>query len=235
MLVPLPTRFTLTATLPTVRSSASSKNKPPPAACALRVATVVSRWFTLSAMAVPALKRRLEAVMSWLLSLVSLAEPVKASASKMLPAVAVMLTAPVARVISPTVTLVAAKRRAVAVAPVLNNTLVALMVMAPVPASRSRLPLPAAVLAVRTSAPAVNVKDCAANTLTLPVPLPLPLVLTMSALTVMSLSAPKVCSSTLPVPWALRATPSVLPSASVKLPAVVRSTIFPLALVRTSA
>ena len=111
----------------------------------------------------------------------------------------------------------------------LSNTLVAFIVMAPVPASRSMLPLPAAELAVRTSASDAKLKACAARTLTLP------LVLKLSALTVMSVPAPRVCKSTLPVPWLLTATPSASVLPSVRLPAVVRSTMAPLpALVRRS-
>ena len=221
----LPTRLTLTATSSTLKASASSTKMPPLAARALRVPTVVSRWFTLWATAVPALSLKPAARMSWSPSLVV----VTASASKMLPAVAVMLTVPVAKVMSPTVTLVAASSRAVALAPVLSSTLLALCVIEPVPASRSMLPLPATVLAVRTSASAAKLKVRAARTLTLP------LVLEISALTVMSVPAPRVCKSTLPVPWLLTATPSVLPSLSVKLPAVVRSTMALLpALVRKS-
>ena len=223
----LPTRLTLTATLPTVRSSASSTKIPPPAARALSVPTAVSRWLSEAAMAVPAFKRRLAAEMSRSGSLV--VPPVRGSASKMLPAVAVMLTEPVARVMSPTVTLVAANRRAAAVAPVLSKTLLAFMVMAPVPASRSMWPLPAAVLAVRTSASTAKLKARAARTLTFP------LVLETSALTVMSVSTPKVCKSTFPVPWLLTATPSASVLPSVRLPAVVRSTMAPFpALVRKS-
>ena len=89
---------------------------------ALRVTTVVSRWLTLSPIEVPALRRRALAVMSWSASLVV----VTGSASLMLPAVAVMLTWPSVSSMSPTVTSVAASKRAVAVAPVLRNTLVAL-------------------------------------------------------------------------------------------------------------
>ena len=221
----LPTRLTLTATSSTLKASASSTKMPPLAARALRVPTVVSRWFTLWATAVPALSLKPAARMSWSPSLVV----VTASASKMLPAVAVMLTVPVAKVMSPTVTLVAASSRAVALAPVLSSTLLALCVIEPVPASRSMLPLPATVLAVRTSASAAKLKVRAARTLTLPLPL------TMSALAVMSVPAPKVWISTLPVPLALMAMPSALPSWSVIEPAVVSSTIAPLpALVVTS-
>ena len=62
-----------------------------------------------------------------------------------------------------------------------------------------------------------------------------PVLLSTDAFNVKSLPVPWACSSTVPVPWALRATPSVLPSFNVKLPEVVRSTMLPLALVRTSA
>ena len=187
---------------------------------ALKVTTVVSRWFTLPAMPVPAFMRKALAVMSWSASLVELS----GSASKMAPAVAVMLTWPRLSSMSPTVTLVAANRRAVAVAPVLKNTLVALCVMLPVPASTSMLPLPAAVLLVRMSAVPVNTMLLAASTLTLPLPL------TMSALTVMSVSAPSAWIKMLPVPSALRAvsSPGAVPLFSVMAPAVVRSTICPL-------
>ena len=189
------------------------------------MATVVSRWFTLSPMAVPAVKRKALAVMSWSASLVV----VTGSASTMLPAVAVMLTLPSVNSISPSVTSVAASKRAVALAPVLCKTLVALCVMLPLPASTSMLPLLAAVLVVRMSAVPVKLTLRAASTLTLPLPL------TMSALAVMSVPAPKVWISTLPVPLALMAMPSALPSWSVIEPAVVRSTIAPLpALVVTS-
>ena len=61
----LPTRFTLAATSSTLRASASNTKMPPLPARALSVATVVSRWFTLSAMAVPALRRKALAVMFW--------------------------------------------------------------------------------------------------------------------------------------------------------------------------
>jgi hypothetical protein len=64
----------------------------------------------------------------------------------MAPADEMMLTLPSASTMSPTVTSVAANKRAVAVAPVLRNTLVALCVMLPVPASTSMLPLVLAVL-----------------------------------------------------------------------------------------
>ncbi len=59
----------------------------------------------------------------------------------------------------------------------------------------------------------------------------------MSAWAVMSVPAPKVWTSTLPVPWALMAVSSagVVPLWSVMLPAVVRSTMAPsAAVVRTS-
>ena len=142
----------------------------------------------------------------------------------MLPAVAVILTCPSANTMSPTVTFCAASKRAVAVAPVLRNTLLALCVSEPVPACTSMLPLPAAVLLVRMSD--VSVK------LTLPAPstLMLPLALLMSALAVMSPPAPSVCTSTLPLPWALTAVSSslALPSFSMMLPAVLRSTMAPL-------
>ena len=200
---------------------------PPPAASALSVPTAISRWLSEAAMAVPALKRRLAAEMFRSVSLV--VPPVNASASKMLPTVAVILTEPVARVISPTVTLVPAIRRATAVVPVLSSTLLASMVMAPETASRSMLPLPATVLAVRTSASTAKTKALAARRLTLP------LVVDTSALTVMSVPAPRVCKSTFPVPWLLTATPSASVLPSVRLPAVVRSTMAPLpALVRKS-
>ena len=89
--------------------------------------TVVSRWFTLAAMLVPAFKRRPSAVMSWS---PSLAEPTKASASEMLVP-AVILTEPAANEISPTVTEVAAFKRAVAPVPLLEMVLVALISSAP--------------------------------------------------------------------------------------------------------
>ena len=102
--------------------------------------------------------------------------------------------------------------------------------MLPVPASTSMLPLPAAVLLVRMSAVPVNTMLLAASTLTLPLPL------TMSALTVMSVSAPSAWIKMLPVPSALRAVssagvllvPGAVPLFSVMAPAVVRSTICPL-------
>ena len=174
----LPTRFTLTATSSTLKASASSTKMPPLAAHALSFATVVSKWFTLSAIDVPAFRRKALAVMFWLGSLPPLT---KASASKILPAVAVMLTWPSINSISPTVTSVAASRRAVALAPVLKIRLVALCVIEPVPACTSMLPPVAAALVVRMSA--VPVKDTllAASTLTLPLPL------TISALAAMSL------------------------------------------------
>ena len=94
-----------------------------------------------------------------------------------LPELAVMLTWPKLKSMSPTVTLLAAKRRAVAVAPVLVNKLVALCVMLPVPASTSMLPLPAAVLVVLRSAVPVKFTLRAANTLRLPLLLLMPLLL----------------------------------------------------------
>ncbi len=69
---------------------------------------------------------------------------------------------------SPTVTLVAANKRAVAVLPVLKNTLVALCVRLPVPATTSMLPLVVAVLVVRKSAVPVKLTLRAASTLRLP-------------------------------------------------------------------
>ena len=190
---------------------------------ALKVTTVVSRWFTLPAMPVPAFMRKALAVMSWSASLVELS----GSASKMAPAVAVMLTWPRLSSMSPTVTLVAANRRAVAVAPVLKNTLVALCVMLPVPASTSMLPLVPAVLVVRMSAPSLNTMLWPASTLTLPLPL------TMSALAVMSPVALSVWIRMLPLPKALTAVSSSgdVPSFKMIEPAVVRSTMLPLPLI----
>ena len=190
---------------------------------ALKVSTVVSRWFTLCAMPVPAFMRKALAVMSWS---VSLAELTNASASKMEPAVAVMLTLPSASTMLPTVTLCAANRRAVAVAPVLKNTLVALCVIEPVPATTSMLPSVAVVLVVRMSAVPVNTMLWPASTLTLPLPL------TMSALAVMSPVALSVWIRMLPEPLALTAVSSAgaVPLFRVIEPAVVRSTMLPLPL-----
>ena len=198
----------------------------PLVALALSVPTVVSRWFTLAPMPVPATRRKALAVTSWSASLVSLFAPTSASASTMLPAVAVMLTLPSVSSRSPTVTSVAAINLAVASAPVLRNTLVALCVIDPVPANTSMLPLLAAVLVVRMSA--VPVKPTLSSAITLTFPLPL----TMSALAVTSLPAPCAWISTLPLPWALTAVSSVgfvavpgaVPLSSVIEPAVVRIT-----------
>ena len=224
MPVPLPTRFTLTATLPTVRSSASSRCKLP-AAATVKVPTVVSRWFTPSAITVPAFRRSPKAVMSWSGSLAALT---KASASMMLVP-AVMLTAPAAKLTSPTVTLVPAFKRAAAPVPLLDIVLLALISSAPAVASASMLAVPGAAPVTDKSAPAVKVKLSPASTVRLPV------AVARSALTVMLLPAFIACTSTLPVPWALRATPSVLPSSSVSWPAVLRSTMAPLLpVVRTS-
>ena len=142
----------------------------------------------------------------------------------MLPPVAVMLTLPSASSMSPTVTSVAANNLAVAVAPVLRNTLVALCAIEPVPASTSMLPLPAAVLVVRMSAVPVKLTLRAASALTLPLPL------TMSALAVMSVPAPSAWIRMLPLPLALTAVSSLgaVPLFSTMLPAVVRITILPL-------
>ena len=169
---------------------------------ALNVPTVVSRWSTLSPIAVPATRRRALAVTSWSASLVV----VTTSASRMLPPVAVMLTLPSASSTSPTVTLVAAFKRAWAAAPVLRNTLVKCCVMAPAAASTSMLPLPAPVLVVLMSADRLKVTLAVASTLTLPLPL------LTSALAVMLLPAPpvSVCSKTLPLPSAATAEFSVM-------------------------
>ena len=177
-------------------------------------------------MPVPANKRKALAVMSWSVSLAELS----GSASKMEPAVAVMLTFPSASTMLPTVTLVAANRRAVAAVPVLRNTLVALCVIEPVPATTSMLPSVAVVLVVRMSAVPVNTMLWPASTLTLPLPL------TMSALAVMSVPAPMAWIKMLPEPLALTAVslvPAVpsgkrVPSFKMIEPAVVRSTMFPL-------
>ena len=94
----------------------------------------------------------------------------------------------------------------------------------PLPATRSMLP----VLAVRMSAPAAKLALCPASTLMLPVPL----VMSALALTVMSPAASSVWSSTLPLPLALMAVPSV-PADPVPLPSL--STIEPVLLLSTMA
>ena len=185
----------------------------------LSVPTVVSRWLMLSPTLCPAFRRSALALMS---ASASLAPPTSASASRMRPAVAVMLTWPSVSSMSPTVTSVPASTRAVALAPVLTKALLALWVIAPA-ACTSMLPLPAAVLLVRRSAPALN------TTLAPDSKLMLPLVLRTSALAVIS-PAPSVCTSTLPLPWATMACPSAsTPSFNVMPPVVLRSTIAPLA------
>ena len=143
---------------------------------------------------------------------------------------AVMLTLPSVSSMSPTVTVCAASRRAVAVAPVLRNTLVALCVMEPVPAITSIEPLLADVLLVRMSAVPVKLTLPAPSTLMLPLPL------MMSALAVMSVPAPRAWIRMLPVPKALMAVSSfgAVPLFKVIEPAVVRSTMFPLLLVTRS-
>ncbi len=162
--------------------------------------------------AVPALRRKAAAVMSWSASLESLFAPTSASASCTLPAVAVRLTCPSAKWISPTVMSVPANSRAVAVAPVLAMVLLALCLISPAVACTSIEPLPAAVLLVRMSAVPVRITLRAASTLTLPLPL------STSALSVMSLPAPCACSSTLPLPCALIAVSSASPSLTVMAP-----------------
>ena len=106
--------------------------------------------------------------------------------------------------------------------PVASRVVLPSCVSAP-PATTLKVP----VLAVVTLADTFTAS--AALRVTWPVPL------STDAFNVKSLPAPWACKSTDPVPWALRTTPSVLPSFSVKLPAVLRSTMLPLALVRTSA
>ena len=232
----LPTRLTLSSTSSTVRSSASS-TKMPLAERAVSVPTEVSRWSTVSPMD-PAARRRSDAALTS--SPVSSLVVVTTSASRMLPPLAVMLTRPSSSSTSPTVTLLKAHSRAVAVEPVLTMRLVASCVIEPAVACTSTLPLVPAVLVVRMSAPAFSSTLREAST----VMLPLPLAISALALAVMSLVAlvKPACTSTLPVPWALTATPEspspaavAVPSFSTMPPAVVRSTIAPLsAVVKTS-
>ena len=172
----------------------------------------------------PAFKCKPAAVMSWSASFSLLLAPTRSSASRMLPSVAVMLTWPSANSMSPTVTSVKANRRAVAAAPVLRNTLVALCLMLPVSATTSMLPP-----VVRMSAAPVKSMLLAASTLMLPLPLK------MSALAVTSVPTPSVCTNTLPAPKALMAAssagllavPGAVPLLRVIPPLVVRSTIWP--------
>ena len=192
--------------------------------------TVVSRWFTVWPMPVPAHSRSDAAVRSWS---GSLALPTSGSASTTLPVFAVMLTLPATSSMSPTVTLPLAHSRAVASPPLLKIRLDTSCVIEPPLACTSIPPRVGAVLEVRMSACAFNTTLRDAITLTLPLPL------TMSALAVMSLVVSPAPTpawiSTLPVPLALTAmssvgvvaVPGAVPLFSVMPPAVVRSTMLP--------
>ena len=153
-----------------------------------------------------------------------------ASASVIAPDPAVIPTAP-STTISPTVTVVPATNRAVAVDPELRNSLEACCVIAPASAQTSMLPPAASALVVRTSASRPKVTEPCASTLTLP------LALSTSAFATTFAPAPRACSSTLPEPSAFTATPAVpaVPSVSVRLPpATTTIDPLPLAVVTTS-